>query len=186
MTETKQVKEKVVNFVTMADGTKRNFGERGKLLSSTEIKPNGFEIQFHVVTGEQVAYTYSQDTEIPSLLAEMAAFGVASKIKASTAGTEAADLVAVITAKKEEIEDGIFSTRGTAGEIVTPLNQLQVAYATVNGIDTSTKEGIAQVNGIFAELSKEDKTALYKVPAIKLELLKLKLQAAEAELEGVE
>lgn len=182
----KEVKEKVINMVTMVDGTKRNFGERGRLLSSSEITKNGFSITFHVVTGEQVTFTYSQEADLPEIVAEMAAFGVAAKVKAATAGTETKDLVTVITAKKSEIEDGIFSTRGAAGEIVTPLNQLQTAYAIANGIDVSGKDGIAQVNAVFAELSKEDKSALYKVPAIKLELAKLRLQAAQAELEGVE
>lgn len=180
--QVKEVKEKVINMVTMADGSKLNFGKTGRLLSSTVIRENGFDITFHVVTGEQIHYSYNQEDAIPELIAKFAAFGVASKVKASTAGSEVADLVTVITAKVQEIEEGIFSERTGSGEITTPLTMLQQAYAVVNGVDVSGKEGIAQVNAVFAELSKEQKSALYKIPAIKLELAKLKLAAAQAAL----
>lgn len=186
MTEQAQA-QKVENWVDMVDGSRKNFGVKGRLLSTTEIVENGFDITFHIVTGEQVNFNYRQEAPLPTLLAEMAAFGVASKVKASTAGSEIADLKTVITAKKEEIEEGTFSGRGaTAGDDVSPATQLQTAYANVHGLDISNKEGLAKVNAIFAAFSKEEKSALYKIPAIKLEILKLKFAQAQAELEGVE
>lgn len=185
MTE-QATKEKVINMVTMQDGTSRNFGERGKLLSSQEVSTKGFSITFHIITGDQVSYEYVSEHEVPELLMEMACFGVSSKVKAATSGCSVDELKTVIQAKVEEIQEGIFTTRGNLGESITPLTQVQTAYALVNGINVEEKEGIAQVNAVFAQLSKEEKSALYKDPKIKLELAKLRLLAAQEALEGAE
>ena len=179
-----EVKEKVVNMVAMADGSQRNFGERGKLLSTHEVNSHGFVITFHLVTGEQVVYSYTGELELPELLAEMAAFGVANKIKASTAGTKPEELLAVVTAKKEEIEAGNFVSRTGGGEILSALSQLQTAYAIANEIDYTTREGIAAINAVFAQLSKEEVSAIRKDPKVKMAVLNLQRAKLEAELAG--
>lgn len=176
MTEAKENKQIVV---TMEDGELKNFGERGRLLSTSNYTDKGIEITFHVVTGEQVTFTHKVEG-LDELTAKAAAFGFESKAKAATAGVEPSKIKAIIEAKVSEFEAGIWATRGSAGESLAPLTQIQTAYALVNDIDPSSSEGIAKVNAIFTTLTKEQKSALYADVKIKVELAKLKLQAAEA------
>lgn len=172
-------KAKVINLVTMNDGSQKNFGERNKLLSDSSTTETGFSIVFHVSNGEQVVYDFSGDT---SLLLEMAAFGAASKIKQAVTGEKDVNkLAALIKDKIEEFHQGSFVNRVT-GQLTTSLSQIQVAYARVHGIDITTTEGVAKVNAIFAAMTKEDKSALAQQGKIKLEIAKLRLEAAEAAL----
>jgi len=170
---------KAPNIVTMADGSAKNFGERGRLLSTSTIGEDSFSTTFHIVNGKQVSYQFTGSI---ALLLEMAAFGFEAKVKASCAGTPVDEIEAVISSKVEEVKQGNFVGRST-GEITASLSQIQTAYATVNGIDVSTSEVIAKVNAIFSAMSKEDKAGLYKIAKIQLELAKLKLAAAEAAIE---
>ena len=178
MTEQAQeVKNQVV--VTMENGEVKNFGERGRLLSSESITDEAVTVTFHIVDGTQVSYSHPV-AGLNDFTAQALAFGFATKVKASTAGVAIADIKAVIEAKLEEFKAGIWATRGSAGESLTPLTQLQTAYANANGIDVNGNEGVAKVNAIFAAMTKEDKQALYGEKAIKIEIAKLKLAAAEA------
>jgi hypothetical protein len=168
-----QAKEQTV--VTMEDGQVKNFGVSGRLLSSERITETGVEVVFHIVDGTQVVY--SHDVEgLDDFTAQALAFGFSTKVKASTAGVKVEDIKSVIEGKLAEFEAGVWATRGSNGESLTPLTQLQTAY----GIDVVGSEGIAKVNAIFAALTKEAKQALYGEKAIKIEIAKLKLAAAEA------
>jgi hypothetical protein len=172
-----QAKEQTV--VTMEDGQVKNFGVSGRLLSSERITETGVEVVFHIVDGTQV--TYSHDVEgLDDFTAQALAFGFSTKVKASTAGVKVEDIKSVIEGKLAEFQAGVWATRGSNGESLTPLTQLQTAYANANGIDVVGSEGIAKVNAIFAALTKEAKQALYGEKAIKIEIAKLKLAAAEA------
>lgn len=175
-------KTRVINNVTMTDGSVKNFGERGKLLSSQVVHENGFDLTFHLITGEQIEFKH--ETTADSLTLEMAAFGAAAKVKAATAGTKQEDLAAVVSAKLEEFKQGLFVTRAAGGEVSTPLSHIQTAYAIVNGIDTTTTEGVATVNAVFAALNKQQRSALYSNPKIKLELVKIQMAKAQADLEN--
>lgn len=170
---------KVQQFVTMVDGTTKNFGERGRLLSTSTVTEDSFSTVFHIVNGKQISYDFTGSI---GLLLEMAAFGFEAKVKASCAGVSVDNLEKVINDKVTEITAGNFVGRST-GEITSGLSQIQTAYATVNNIDISTSEGIVKVNAIFSAMTKEDRTGLYKVAKIQIELAKLKLAAAEAALE---
>lgn len=174
------VVEKVVNNVTMQDGSVKNFGAKGKLLSSQDVTTSGFALEFYVVTGEIVKYEHQFGNEISALTAEMAAFGAASKIKAATAGSEVADLVKVITDKVEEYKQGIFVSRSSNGDNTSALTQIQTAYARVNGLNPEDQTDIAKVNAIFAALTKEEKSALYENIDIQIELAQIRLAAAQA------
>jgi hypothetical protein len=170
---------KTPNIVTMQDGSVKNFGERGRLLSTSVIGEDSFSTTFHIVNGAQISYQFTGSI---ALLLEMAAFGFDAKVKASCAGVSVDGIEKVITDKVTEITAGNFVGRST-GELTSSLSQIQTAYAIVNDIDVSTSEGIAKVNAIFSAMSKEDKAGLYKVAKIQLELAKLKLAAAKAALE---
>ena len=174
-----EVQAQKSNLVTMVNGEVKNFGERGRLLSSSNITSKGIEITFHILNGEQVTFTH-EVAGLDELTAKAAAFGFESKAKASTAGVEVDKIKDVIEGKVAEFEAGVWSTRGGAGESLAPLTQLQTAYAVVNKLDPATSEGIAKVNAIFSALSKEEKSALYADVSIKIELAKLKLNAALA------
>ena len=176
MSET-QTKTPIV--VTMENGEVKNFGERGRLLSSHVITEAGIELTFHIVDGTQVTYTHDVEG-LDSFTAEAAAFGFASKVKSATAGVPVEGIKDVIEAKLEEFSQGIWATRGSNGESLSPLSQIQTAYAIANGIDHTSNEGVAKVNAVFAALTKEQKSELYSQKAIKIELAKLKLAAAEA------
>ena len=177
MTEVKA--EAKQNLVTMENGEVKNFGERGRLLSSSNFSDKGLEITFHIITGEQV--TFSLEVEgLDELVAKAAIFGFESKAKAATAGVEVAKVKEVIEGKVEEFTAGVWSTRGGAGESLAPLTQLQTAYANANGIDPTTTDGIAKTNAIFSALTKEQRSALYAQASIKVELAKLRLNAALA------
>lgn len=179
-TETKVKKVKAINLVTMEDGSTKNFGERTKLLADHDVSDTSFKVTFHLSNGQQIVYNFEGDT---NLLLEMAAFGASSKIKQACTGEKEADgIAAIINTKIKEFQEGNFVTR-TTGQITTSLSQIQVAYARVNDIDVTNSDGVAKVNAIFAAMSKEDKSALYTVGKIKLELARLKLEAAEAALE---
>jgi hypothetical protein len=173
--ETQPVVTKNPIIITMQDGQIKNFGERGKLLSTQEVSEAGFAITFHVVTGEQSTYTFDGDM---ALLIEMAAFGAASKIKAATAGLENEKIKAIIDDKIAEFNLGDFNTRA-GGDSVVNLSQIQTAYAIVNSIDINTQEGINKVQAIFAALSKKEKSDLYKNVDIKLELATIQYEAAK-------
>jgi hypothetical protein len=175
---TEQVQAKA-NLVTMENGEVKNFGERGRLLSSSSFDDKGLEVVFHIITGEQV--TFKLEVEgLDELVAKAAIFGFESKAKAATAGVEVAKIKEVIEGKVEEFNAGVWSTRGGAGESLSPLTQIQTAYANANGIDPNTDAGIAKVNAVFAALTKEQKSALYAQAGIKVELAKLRLNAALA------
>jgi hypothetical protein len=180
--EQTETKVKAINLITMQDGTQKNFGNRGKLLSSEAVNETDFSVTFHISTGEQVVYNFKGDTK---LLLTMAAFGAASKVKSSCSGLKQEEIKSIIDAKLKEFDEGDFIGR-TTGELTQVLSQIQLAWATVNGIDTSTSEGVAKVNAIFTAMSKEDKSDLYKLPKIQIELAKLKLAAAQAALEESE
>ena len=171
--QTKQAKPHII--VTMADGSVKDFGERGKLLSTQETNETGFTLTFHVANGEQVQYVFNGDQ---TLLIEMAAFGAASKIKAATAGEPIDKITSVILSKVEEFNNGEFVSRN-AGEPVATLSQIQQAYANVNGIDTSTSVGQATVAAIFSAMSKEEKSSLYKNVDIAFELKSIQFEAAK-------
>lgn len=177
MSEQAQVKEQTI--VTMENGEVKNFGVSGRLLSSERITAEGIEITFHIVDGTQVTYTHAVEG-LDDFTAQATAFGFATKVKSATAGVAVVDIKAVIESKLEEFKAGIWATRGSNGESLTPLTQLQTAYANANGIDIVGSEGVAKVNAIFAAMTKEDKQALYGEKAIKIEIAKLKLAAAEA------
>jgi hypothetical protein len=181
MIEQTQEQTKASNpiIVTMENGEVKNFGERGRLLSSSTITDKAIEITFHIITGEQVVFTYSVEG-LDGLLAKAAIFGFESKAKAATTGVDVAKIKEVIETKVQEFNAGIWSTRGGAGESLAPLNQLQTAYAVVHNIDTSTDVGIAKIHTIFSTFSKEDKSALYSDVNIKIQLATLKLNAALA------
>ena len=175
---TEQVQAKA-NLVTMENGEVKNFGERGRLLSSSSFDDKGLEVVFHIITGEQV--TFKLEVEgLDELVAKAAIFGFESKAKAATAGVEVAKVKEVIEGKVEEFNAGVWSTRGGAGESLSPLTQIQTAYANANDIDPNTDAGIAKVNAVFAALTKEQKSALYAQAGIKVELAKLRLNAALA------
>ena len=169
--------EKVVNNVKMADGSIRNFGVKGKLLSDREVIENSFTITFHVANGQQAVYSFSGDK---ALLLEMAAFGADAKIKAATAGQTLDEIVKTVNDKIAEFNKGEFNSR-SAGEQTALLTQLQQAYALVNGIDVSNEDGVNQVIAEFSKLSKDDAKELAKNPKIKVAMYKLKIQALEAE-----
>jgi hypothetical protein len=175
-TEKKESKPKVINLVAMADGSQKNFGGRGKLLSTETVNENDFSVVFHIANGEQAVYNFKGDTK---LLLAMAAFGASTKIKSACSGLKTEEIKAIVEAKIKEFDDGDFIGR-TTGDLTQVLSQIQLAWAIVNGIDASTSEGVAKVNAIFSAMSKEDKGNLYKLPKIQLELAKLKLAAAEA------
>ena len=174
-----EIQSQKSNLVTMKNGEVKNFGERGRLLSSSVISKEGIEITFHIITGEQVTFKH-EVAGLDELTAKAAAFGFESKAKASTAGVELDKIKDIIEGKIAEYKAGVWSTRGGAGESLAPLTQLQTAYAVVNEINISTSEGIAKVNAIFSALSKEEKSALYSDIKIKIQLATLKLNAALA------
>lgn len=175
-------KPKVVNLVTLTSGKVKNFGEKGKLLSETTFTKdengitNGFSITFATVEGTEHTYTFNGDM---NLLYDAAAFGFASKAKSATAGSNGEDLIKVINAKIEEFNNGLFVTR-TGGETTSAITQLQQAYAVVNGLGYESNEDVIKLNAIFSAMTKEDKSALYKVTKIKLALARINLAAAEA------
>ena len=169
--------EKQAIVVEMENGEVKNFGERGRLLSSHVITDTAIEVTFHIVSGEQVSYKH-EVANLDSLTAEAAAFGFASKVKAATAGVAIEEIKSVIESKIAEFKAGIWATRGSAGESLSPLSQIQTAYAEVNEIDVTSNEGVAKVNAIFAAFSKEEKSALYADKAIKVTLARLKYEAA--------
>jgi hypothetical protein len=177
MIEQSQTKEQIL--VTMQNGEVKNFGVNGRLLSSERITDEGIEITFHIVDGTQVTFCHYVKG-LDEFTAQALAFGFATKVKASTAGVPVVDIKAVIETKLEEFAAGIWVTRGSNGESLTPLTQLQTAYANANGINVSASDGVAKVNAIFAAMTKEAKQALYREKAIKIEIAKLKLAAAEA------
>ena len=172
-----QAKEQTI--VTMENGEVKNFGVSGRLLSSERVTAEAVEVTFHIVDSTQVTYSHPVEN-LNDFDAQVMAFGFATKVKASTAGVAVENIKAVIEGKLAEFTAGIWATRGSNGESLTPLTQLQTAYANANGIDVVGSEGVAKVNAIFAALSKEDKQALYGEKAIKIEIAKLKLAAAEA------
>lgn len=177
-------KPKVVNLVTLPSGKTKNFGEKGKLLSDTTYTHDengvitGFTLTFSTKTGTEHSFVSTNDM---NLLYQAAAFGFASKAKASTAGVAEEDLPKAIDAKIAEFNQGQFITR-TGGETTSAISQLQTAYAMVNGLGYNTSEDVIKLNAIFSAMSKEDKSALYKVPKIKLALAKIQLAAAESAL----
>lgn len=177
MTEETKVKAPII--VEFENGETKNFGERGRLLSTVDFTAEGFDITFYVANGEMVTYNHKVKG-LDTLTARAAAFGFETKAKASTAGTELDGIKAVIVAKIEEFTQGIWTSRATTGEVLTALTQIQTAYAIVNGIDYNKDEGIAKVNAVFAALSKEDKSALYKDAKISVAIAQLKLDAAKA------
>lgn len=176
-TETQATAENTI-LVIMADGTVRNFGNRGRLLSTEKVSPNGIEVTFHVVTGEQVHFKL-ETQGISEFLLEAAAYGFANKAKNATASTKVEDIAKVIQARVDAYNKGVWTNRAPAGESSTSLTQTQTAYAMVKGIDHTTAEGISTVRAIFSALTAEDKANLQKDPQIQVALAELRLIAAK-------
>jgi hypothetical protein len=177
--ETVETVETKQQLVTMTDGSVKNFGDRGRLLSTQVINAEGIEVVFHVVTGEQVTFKLPAAGVSPFIL-EAAAYGFASKAKNATSGTPVEQIAATIAARVAEYDKGVWVLRAASGESLVALSQTQTAYAMVHGIDPTSSEGIAKVNAIFAALTKEAKADLVKAPAIQVAIAKIRLAAAEA------
>lgn len=165
--------------VTMQDGTTRNFGERGRLLSTHTVTDTSLNITFHIVTGEQVTFSHKV-SGLDEITAEAAVYGFSTKAKSATAGVAIENIKKTLEAKIEEFKKGVWATRGSVGQSLSPLTQIQTAYAIVHEIDITKDSGIAEVNAAFASLTKEDRSALYQDKEIKKALAKLRYEAAQA------
>lgn len=174
------------NIVNMEDGSVVNFGTRAKLVSSQNIFENGFELIFSVLSGKVIKYRFTSETPISKLLAEMAAFGAASKAKSATAGAkDVTEIVSIINKKIEEFVNGSFVTRGaSAASFVLSLQQ--EAYADVEGLDKTKPEVVASVKDIFSKMETAERTAFMKRPEVRVAINKLRLAQSIAELAAME
>lgn len=176
------------NIVKMEDGSIVSFGSRARLVSDQTITPTGFELIFNLISGKILKYSLDAGREVPKLLLEMAAFGAGAKAKASTAGAKDADEIEkIIVAKIAEFTADIFVTRGAAAPAA--LTMYQEAYCKAYVISNPTENWdcedasvITKVKSLFADMSKEDKTAMMKSPAIRIQVNQIRLAQAQAEL----
>ena len=147
---------------------------------------NGFELIFSVLSGKVIKYRFTSETPISKLLAEMAAFGAASKAKSATAGAKSTDDVAtIINSKIEEFVSGSFVTRGaSAASLVLSLQQ--EAYAVVNKLDQADSAVIASIKVKFSEMASTERNALIKTPAMRVAINEIRLAQAKAELAAME
>lgn len=179
-TKTEIETESETKIVSMSDGSVVSFGSRARLISDQTITATGFELVFNIITGVILRYTFDAGKEVPKLLLEMAAFGAASKAKASTAGASVNDIKEIIEAKIAEFEAGLFPTRGAAAPAA--LTMYQEAYCKAEGWDIADLAIVTKVKALFADMSKEDKSTMMKSPAIRIQVNQIRLAQAQAEL----
>ena len=180
MSEETQTQSEELRIVHFNDGNTIDFGSRAKVITTFSYTENSFTVNFYIVDGRMLSYSYNSEQPLNRFLVEMAAFGAASKAKGSVAGLELDEIYTVLVKKIEEFNNEVFISRGS-GSTSTVLTLEQEAYATINGIDLSNVENILVVKDIFENMSEDDKKAFRTSKEVKLAIAKIRLARLEAE-----
>jgi hypothetical protein len=131
----------VSNVVEMQDGSKIDFGPKGKAISSYDVEAK--TVTFKVVTGEVI--TFGIDTIPSEVLAEAVLYGLREKIKTTLSPIKPEDTAAKIQKEIASLLEGKFVTRSVETGSVE-LDDFMKAFALIGATGVvNTGNGTFQV-----------------------------------------
>ena len=120
--------EKVLNIVTMSDGTQANFGARAKVLSAIGLEDK--QITFRVADGSIINWSPKELDNLTDFQLPVFLYGLLERVKSGLSSTKGLDKVAeVINKQIEAIDGGEFNIRAVSSTGAVELTLLQQAYA---------------------------------------------------------
>jgi hypothetical protein len=185
-------KEAKVTRKAIVDGVEVDFGVRANLLTETNVEVG--TIVFKLITGHSITWNVPFANEISiaddkeNLVKTAYFYGLAAKIKSSLATVEVTDLQASIEKQIAAINEGKFSTRSSASELV--LTNEQKAFAIVKSRGDETKAHwiatadptvIAEVSTAWLAFTKSERNAIRKNAYVKAEIAQLEIASGKVE-----
>lgn len=187
-TEAPVKKEKVLNIVTMSDGTQANFGARAKVLSAIDLEDK--QITFRVADGSIINWLPKELDNLSDFQLPVFLYGLLERVKSGLSSTKGLDKVAeVINKQIEAIDAGEFSIRAVSSTGAVELTLLQRAYAiAMSGVEGGNPKWanvedtavIEEVLEVWEGKTAVERNAIRRHPLVSTQINIMQLEAGTA------